>query len=73
MVHLRVRRFAGFDCERFLRRIRVFGRRFTRGRSRRFLPAPSRDTAPGSPRSRGWRLSIALGIIERLPTMRAAP
>jgi hypothetical protein len=37
MVHLGVRRFVGFDCERFLRRIRVFGRRFTRGAGRVFL------------------------------------
>jgi hypothetical protein len=37
MVHLGVRRFAGFDCERFLQRIRIFGRRFTRGAGRVFL------------------------------------
>lgn len=46
VVHFGVLRFAGCDCERFLRRIRVFGLRFTRGASRSFLGSVvSRDGA----------------------------
>jgi len=41
MVHCGVWRLAGCDCERFLQRIRVFGRRFTQGAGRDFLGFPA--------------------------------
>jgi hypothetical protein len=46
MVNLRVLRFAGFDCERFLQHIRVFERRFTLGAGRDLLGFPARYRIP---------------------------